>query len=88
MPKKLKGGTLWSFSTSILSENIKKLKRDPSVNFFSEKKSLRAENTLREYPLAPLRFLEDKNTSQAFEKVKVLRKQEFMKIVRKVDHTE
>ena len=26
MPKKLKGGTLWDFSTSILSQNIKKLK--------------------------------------------------------------
>ena len=24
MPKKLKGGTLWDFSTSILSQNIKK----------------------------------------------------------------
>ena len=29
MPKKLKGGTLWDFSTSILSENIKKLKGGP-----------------------------------------------------------
>ena len=44
--KKLKRGTLWDFSTSTLSENIKKLK-DPSVKFFFEK-SLRAENTLRE----------------------------------------
>ena len=59
MPKKLKGGTLWDFSTSILSENIKKLKGDPSVNFFFEKKSHRAENTLTEYPLAPLSFLDD-----------------------------
>ena len=57
MPKKLRGA-LWDFSTSILSENIKKMKGGPSVIFFS-KKSLRAENTLREYPLAPLSFLDD-----------------------------
>ena len=49
MPKKLKGG-LWDFSTSILSENIKKLKGDPSMKiYFSKKKSRRAENTLRVY---------------------------------------
>ena len=40
MPKKLKGGTLWDFSTSILSENIKKLKGDPLVRIFFRKKSL------------------------------------------------
>ena len=51
MPKKLKGGILWDFSTSILSKNITKLKGDPLVIFF-ETKSHRAENTLREYPLA------------------------------------
>ena len=51
---------LWDFSTSILSENIKKLKGEPfGENFFFEKKSHRAENTLREYPLAPLSFLDD-----------------------------
>ena len=27
--KKTEGGTLWDFSTSILSQNIKKLKGDP-----------------------------------------------------------
>ena len=37
MPKKLKGGTLWDFSTSILSQNIKKLKGDPLGKFFSKK---------------------------------------------------
>ena len=36
----------------------KNWKGDPSVNFFS-KKSRRAENTLKEYPLAPLSFLDD-----------------------------
>ena len=56
-------------------------------NFFSKKVS-QSQKYSKGYPLAPLSFLEDKNTSQAFEKVKVLHKQEFMKIVRKVDHTE
>ena len=32
VPKKLKGETLWDFSTSILSQNIKKLKGDPLRN--------------------------------------------------------
>ena len=32
--KKLKGGTLWDFSTSILSQNIKKMQGGP----FEEKK--------------------------------------------------
>ena len=36
MPKKTERGTLWNFSRSILSQNIKKLKGDPSVNFFSK----------------------------------------------------
>ena len=34
MPKKLKGGTLWDFPTSILSQNITKMQRGP----FEEKK--------------------------------------------------
>ena len=60
MPKKLKGGTLWDFSTSVLSENQKKLKGGPfGENFFFEKKSHRAENTLREFPLVLLSFLDD-----------------------------
>ena len=60
MPKKLKGGTLWDFSTSVLSENSKKRKGGTVWgNFFFEKNSHRAENTLREYPLVPLSFLDD-----------------------------
>ena len=44
MPKKLKGGTLWDFPTSILSQNSKKLKGGPfGEKFFSEKKSHNAE---------------------------------------------
>ena len=35
LPKKLKRGTLWDFSTSVLSENSNKLKGDPlGKNFF------------------------------------------------------
>ena len=41
MPKKLKEGTLWDFSTSILSENIRKLKGAPfGEKFCLSKKSL------------------------------------------------
>ena len=37
--KKLKGGTLWDFSTSILSQNIKKMQGDPlGKKFFFGKK--------------------------------------------------
>ena len=38
--KKLKGGTLWVFLTSILSQNIKKMQGGPFVEFFFRKKSL------------------------------------------------
>ena len=41
--EKLKGGTLWDFSTSILSQNIKKCRGDPLGKFFSKKKSRSAE---------------------------------------------
>ena len=36
--KKVKGGTLWDFSTSILSQNIKKMQGGPFGEFFFEKK--------------------------------------------------
>ena len=42
MPKKLKGGTLWDFSTSMLSQISKKNLEGPVGNFF-EKKSRNAE---------------------------------------------
>ena len=34
--EKTERGALWDFSTSILSQNIKKLKGDPLVDFFSK----------------------------------------------------
>ena len=40
MPKKLKGGTLWGFSTSILSQNIKKMQGGPFGEKNFEKKCL------------------------------------------------
>ena len=58
MAKKLKGGIPWDFSTSVLSENSKKIGGGPFGVFF-EKKSHRVENALREYPLVPLSFLDD-----------------------------
>ena len=54
MPKKTE-----KKSTSIMSQNIKKLKRGPFGEIFFQKKSHRAENTLREYPFARLSFLDD-----------------------------
>ena len=47
--EKLKRGTLWGFSTSILSQNIKKLKRGKFS--FSEKKSHSPKKTVRGDPL-------------------------------------
>ena len=34
MPKKLKGGTLWDFSTSILSQKNQKMEGGPFGEFF------------------------------------------------------
>ena len=60
MPKKLKGGTLWIFQHPFCRKTPKKLKWGPFWgNFFLEKKSHSAENTLRQYPLVPLSFLDD-----------------------------
>ena len=55
MPKKLKGGTLWDFSTSVLSENSKKIEGGTPIgkNFFFSKKSL------TEPKILPLSFLDD-----------------------------
>ena len=46
--KKTERGTLWDFSTSILSQNIKKMQGDPLGKiFFSKKKSRSAEKNER-----------------------------------------
>ena len=49
--KKLKGGTLWVFPTSILSQNSKKLKWGPFGEIFSAKKSQCRKKTERGDPL-------------------------------------
>ena len=52
MPKKLEGGTLWDFPTSILSQNSKKIEGGPiGEKFFPEKKYHNAEKTERRDPL-------------------------------------
>ena len=47
MPKKLKGGTLWDFSTSILSQNSKKIEGELFGGKKLKKKSHNAEKTGR-----------------------------------------
>ena len=51
MPKKLKGGALWNFSTSILSQNSEKIEGGPFGDFFRKKMSHNAEKTQRLHPL-------------------------------------
>ena len=59
--KKLKGGTLWDFSTSIPSQNIKKMQGGPfEEKFFSKKKSRSAEKNERIFGLARYGMLRGK----------------------------
>ena len=61
MPKKLKGWTLWGFSTSILSQTIKKLKGGFfGEKFFSRKKSLTMPKKLKVFGLARYGMLRGK----------------------------
>ena len=56
MPKKLKGGPFGICQHPF----CRKISKIPfGKNFVFERKSHRSENTLREYPLAPLSFLDD-----------------------------
>ena len=74
MEKKGKKDSLGFFNIHSV-RRYQKIEGDTLVKFFFKKKSHKAENTLREYPFAPLSFLDD---VKILEKVKVLRKQEFM----------
>ena len=47
MPKKTERGTLWDFSTSILSQNSKKLKGDPLEKYFFPKKVSQCQKKLK-----------------------------------------
>ena len=51
MPKKLKWGTLWDLSTSLLSQNIKKLKGGPFGGFVFEKSLTMPKKTEMRRPL-------------------------------------
>ena len=57
--EKTERGTLWDFSTSILLKKLQKIEGGHFGDFFSKKKCHRAENTLWEYRLTPLSFLDD-----------------------------
>ena len=55
--KKLKVGTLWHFSTSILSENIKKLKGALRWKQFFGKKVSQSQKYSKGVPFGPVEFL-------------------------------
>ena len=58
MPKKLKGGTLWDFSTSVLSENSKKIEGMTLWGkFFSKKKLSQSRKYSTGVPFGPFEFL-------------------------------
>ena len=59
MPKKTERGNFWDFSTSILSENMIKLKGDPSVKNDFRKKVSQSRKYSKGHPLVPLSFLDD-----------------------------
>ena len=59
--KKLKGGTLWDFSTSILSQNIKKMQGGPfEEKKFRKKMSRSAEKNEKVFGLARYGMLRGK----------------------------
>ena len=57
--KKLKGGPFGIFQHPFRRKTPKKMKGGPFGEKIFFEKSLRAEITLREYPLVPLSFLDD-----------------------------
>ena len=59
MPKKTEKGDPLGFLNIYFVGKIQKIEGGAFGEIFFEKKSHRAENTLREYPLAPLSFLDD-----------------------------
>ena len=89
MPKKLKRGPFGIFQQSFCRK-ISKIEEGPfGEKFFFKKKSHRAENTLKEYPLAPLSFLDDVKIllCKLSKNCKKLRNCKIVRIVRKVDHS-
>ena len=75
MPKKLKGDPLGFFNIYSVGK-YQKIEGNPLVK--KNRKSLTAENTRREYPLAPLSFLDDvkillRKPSKNFKNFKIVR---------------
>ena len=70
--KKLKGGTLWDFSTSILSQNIKKNAGGPFGEFFFRKKSLAVPKKMKGGSLwsRPVWYVTRKNRKNLFGSVR------------------
>ena len=91
MTKKLKGRLFGIFQHPFV-EKYQKIEGGPSVKmfFFVEKKSHKAKNNLRKYPLAPLRFIDDVKIllRKLSKNCKKLRNCKIVRIVRKVDHSE
>ena len=71
--KKLKGGTLWDFLTSILSQNIKKMQGGPfGEKVFFEKKSLAVPKKMKRGSLwsRPVWYVTLKNRKNLFGSVR------------------
>ena len=72
MPKKLKGGTLWDFSTSILSQNIKKMQGGPFEEEKFRKKMSRSAEKMKGGSLwsRPVWYVTRKNRKNLFGSVR------------------
>ena len=57
MSKKLKEGTLWDFSTSVLSENSNKIEGETLGNFLTKKKDEQTLKYSQGVPVVPVQFL-------------------------------
>ena len=71
--EKLKGGTLWDFSTSILSQNIKKMQGGPfGEKLFFEKKSIAVPKKMKGGTLwsRPVWYVTRKNRKNLFGSVR------------------
>ena len=66
--KKLKGGTLWDFPTSILSQNIKKMQGGPLGEKFFSQKSLAVPKKMK--GSRPVWYVTRKNRKNLFGSVR------------------
>ena len=72
VPKKLEGGTLWDFPTSILSQNIKKMQGGPFEEKKFRKKSLAVPKKMKGGSLwsRPVWYVTRKNRKNLFGSVR------------------